>query len=43
MNRDIATSLLYLLCDFRDVIDDEKMEEAEELFKQAYELISKIE
>lgn len=43
MNSDVATQLLYLLSDFRDVIDEEKKEEANKLFEQAYELIAKIE
>ena len=41
-NSQIVTALLDLMCDFRDVIDENRQEEAERLFKIAYELIYSI-
>ena len=41
-NSQIAVALLDLMCDFRDVIDKNCQEEAERLFKIAYELIYSI-
>ena len=41
-NSQIVTALLDLMCDFRDVIDENCQEEAERLFKIAYELIYSI-
>ena len=41
-NSQIVTALLDLMCDFRDVIDENRQEEAEILFKNAYELIYSI-
>lgn len=41
-NSQIVVALLDLMCDFRDVIDENRQEEAERLFKIAYELIYSI-
>ena len=42
-NSQIVTALLDIMSDFRDVIDENQQEEAEQLFKIAYELIYSIE
>ena len=41
-NSQIVTALLDLMSDFRDVIDENRQEEAERLFKIAYDLIYSI-
>ena len=41
-NSQIVIALLDLMSDFRDVIDENRQEEAERLFKIAYELIYSI-
>ena len=41
-NSQIVVALLELMSDFRDVIDENRQEEAERLFKIAYELIYSI-
>ena len=41
-NSKIVTALLDLMSDFRDVIDENRQEEAERLFKIAYDLIYSI-
>ena len=41
-NSQIVTALLDLMSDFRDVIDENRQEEAESLFKIAYDLIYSI-
>ena len=41
-NSQIVVALLDLMSDFRDVIDENRQEEAERLFKIAYELIYSI-
>lgn len=41
-NSQIVTALLDIMSDFRDVIDENCQEEAERLFKIAYELIYSI-
>lgn len=41
-NSQIVVALLDLMSDFRDVIDENCQEEAEILFKKAYELIYSI-
>lgn len=41
-NSQIVVALLDLMSDFRDVIDENQQEEAERLFKIAYELIFSI-
>ena len=41
-NSQIVTALLGIMSDFRDVIDENQQEEAERLFKIAYELIYSI-
>lgn len=41
-NSQIVVALLDLMSDFRDVIDENSQEEAERLFKIAYELIYSI-
>ena len=41
-NSQIVIALLDLMSDFRDVIDENRQEEAERLFKIAYDLIYSI-
>ena len=41
-NSQIVIALLDIMSDFRDVIDENRQEEAERLFKIAYELIFSI-
>ena len=41
-NSQTVVALLDLMSDFRDVIDENRQEEAERLFKIAYELIYSI-
>ena len=41
-NSQIVIALLDIMSDFRDVIDESRQEEAERLFKIAYELIFSI-
>ena len=41
-NSQIVTALLDLMSDFREVIDENRQEEAERLFKIAYDLIYSI-
>lgn len=41
-NNQIVIALLDLMSDFRDVIDENRQEEAERLFNIAYELIYSI-